>query len=140
MEKKEMKKIYTPEWLKENGLYWNGKTFPYNIKLKERAKEMRKSMTEAERKIWFEYFSSHKLKFVRQKIIGHYIVDFYCATFQLAIEIDGSHHFTNDGIEYDRIKSEYLSFFDVNLIRFSNTEIMHKFNDVKNKLCQILSE
>jgi very-short-patch-repair endonuclease len=102
---------YSAEWLKENGLYWNGKTFPYNLKLKDRASEMRKHMTEAERKIWYEYLSPHPQKFVRQKIIGHYIVDFYCAKYSLTIEIDGSHHYTEDGIEYDQIRTDYLDFF-----------------------------
>ncbi len=135
-----MKKIYTPEWLKENGLFWNGKTFPYNIKLKQRARELRKNMTVAEKKLWYEFLSSHKSKFVRQKIIGHYIVDFYWAKCKIAIEIDGSHHFTKDGIEYDKIRKDYLLFFDVEIIRFSNYDILSQFDKVKKKINDLYSE
>lgn len=53
-------------------------TMPEDRSLLERAKELRKNMTQEERKLWYLYLSKHPLRFYRQKIIGHYICDFYC--------------------------------------------------------------
>ena len=71
------------------------KFLPYDKNLVSKARELRKSETEAERKFWFEVLKNKKLsdfKFTRQKPIGDFIVDFYCARLKLAIEIDGEIH------------------------------------------------
>src|SRR3989338_10224479 len=73
----------------------NFKYLPYNPKLVSRARELRKETTEAEQKFWLEILKSEKMsefKFTRQKPLGHFIFDFYCAKLRLGIEIDGGIH------------------------------------------------
>jgi very-short-patch-repair endonuclease len=62
---------------------------PYNPKLVERAKNLRKNMTPAEKKLWYSYLRNFKFRVLRQKPIDNFIVDFYCAKLKLVIEIDG---------------------------------------------------
>ena len=62
---------------------------PYNPKLVERAKELRKNMTKAERKLWYDYLRNFKYRVHRQRTIDQFIVDFYCFELKLVIEIDG---------------------------------------------------
>ena len=62
---------------------------PYNPKLVQRAKELRKNMTKAERKLWYDYLRNFKYRVHRQRPIDQFIVDFYCFELKLVIEIDG---------------------------------------------------
>lgn len=71
---------------------------PYNPNNITRAKEMRKDMTSAEKRLWFNFLKEFKFRVYRQRPIHHYIVDFYCSKLKLVIEIDGDGHFTEDGI------------------------------------------
>ena len=103
---------------------------PYNKKYNLRAKILRKDMTQEERKLWYLFLKNHKERFLRQKIIGNYIVDFYCTNKKLIIELDGSQHYTTEGIEYDKIRTEILNVYDLEVIRFSNLEINKKFKEV----------
>ncbi|MGQ4006258.1 DUF559 domain-containing protein [Francisellaceae bacterium CB300] len=84
------------------------KKLPYNPKLKQRAKELRKAGNLSEVLLWNRLKRKQflKLDFDRQKIIGNYIVDFYCPNLGVVIEIDGSSHDNKEG--YDRIRDEYL--------------------------------
>src|SRR5690242_15943608 len=81
---------------------------PYNPKLVERAKELRKNMTPAEKKLWCEYLRDFQFRVFRQRPINHFIVDFYCPTLQLVIEIDGDSHFTDEGKDYDIDRTNIL--------------------------------
>ncbi|MGB7375274.1 MAG: DUF559 domain-containing protein [Rivularia sp. (in: cyanobacteria)] len=74
---------------------------PYNPKLIEKAKELRKNMTPAEKKLWNNYSKTLKTRFLRQRPIDNFIVDFYCAKLRLVIEIDGETHFTDEAKTYD---------------------------------------
>ena len=67
---------------------------PRNSNNLTHARSLRKNMTDAERKLWYEYLRPCPYKFTRQKSVGPYILDFYCASTQLAVEIDGSQHYT----------------------------------------------
>jgi len=71
---------------------------PYNTALVARAKELRKNMTLAEKKLWYSYLKNFKFKVLRQRPIDHFIVDFYCPSLKLVIEIDGDTHFTDEGL------------------------------------------
>lgn len=103
---------------------------PYNKNYKERARNLRKNMTQEERKLWYLYLKNNKHRFLRQKIIENYIVDFYCPDKKIVIELDGSQHYTTDGLEYDKIRTELLNAYNVRVIRFSNHEINYKFKEV----------
>jgi very-short-patch-repair endonuclease len=112
---------------------------PYNKKLKDRAGNLRKNMTDEERKIWYCYLTKHPLRFLRQKIIDNYIADFYCSKAKLVIEIDGSQHFTEDGLEYDRIRTEVLEKHGLSVVRFTNLEIKNNFKSVCSAIEETLS-
>jgi very-short-patch-repair endonuclease len=132
--------VYSQEWLKEEGLVWTGKSLPFNPKLKDYASDMRKEMTKEENHLWYDYLSKLKSPFLRQKIIGHYIVDFYCAKHRLVIEVDGSQHYTHEGMTYDQIRTEYLIHFELNILRFSNNDVTNKFEAVCRKIDGFFNE
>ena len=103
---------------------------PYNYQYKEKARELRKNMTREERKLWYLYLKDNKYRFLRQKIIDNYIVDFYCPNKKIVIELDGSQHYTVKGLKYDEIRTEVLNKYDLTVMRFSNYEINYKFKAV----------
>ena len=103
---------------------------PYNPKLTERARELRKNMTKAEKELWYHYLRYNRLTFHRQKIIENYIVDFYCSKALLVIEIDGDSHFTNEAIEYDFNRTAILEAYGIKVIRFTNYEVINDFERV----------
>jgi very-short-patch-repair endonuclease len=91
-------------------------------KFLSRRKELRKSSTPQELKLWF-YLKRKNLgvKFRRQHGIGPYIVDFYCKEKNLIIEIDGSQHL--DAKEYDKERDDYIETLGIKVLRFWNNEI-----------------
>ncbi|TVQ19429.1 MAG: endonuclease domain-containing protein [Leptolyngbya sp. DLM2.Bin15] len=103
---------------------------PYNPALNARAREMRLNPTPAERKLWQQCLRGCSHKMLRQRPIGNYIVDFYCAKLRLAIEVDGDSHFTEDGIQYDLERTMILEGYGLQVIRFTNHEVMQQFEAV----------
>ena len=111
---------------------------PYNKKLKIISRELRDNMTDAERHLWSK-LRMKQLKgyqFYRQKPIGDYIVDFYCPRAKLVIEIDGSHHFVGETIEYDRIRDAYISSLGLRVLRFTNMEISNNIDGVIDNILE----
>ena len=102
----------------------------HNALLLVNARKLRKNMPEEERRLWYCYLQKHPLKFCRQKILGSYIADFYCAEANLVIELDGSQHFTETGIEKDTERTEFLNQYGVSVIRIPNSEINKNFEGV----------
>ncbi len=94
------------------------------------SKNLRKNMTKAERKLWYEFFKDLPININRQKVIGNYIVDFYCAEFNLVIELDGGQHYENEGIEKDKIRDEYLENRGYKVLRYSNLDVLKNFSGV----------
>lgn len=103
---------------------------PRNAKLLSRAKEMRKNMTPQERHLWHVFLKNYPIKFYRQKIIDNYIVDFYCATAKLVVELDGSQHFEPDNMKYDKLRTERFASMNIKVIRFTNRECEKIFKGV----------
>ncbi len=89
-------------------------------------------MTEAEKLLWSRLRGkqSSGLQFYRQKPILNYIVDFYCPSANLVIECDGGQHFTEEGLEADRIRDEALEALNLRGLRFSNLQIMNQLEEV----------
>ncbi len=111
---------------KEKWLIYTGSHLPYNPNLIERAKEMRKNMTASEKIMWKKILSSFiDEKFLRQKPIDHYIVDFYSSKYSLVIEVDWDSHF--ESIEariYDQERENILKEkYSLNILRFTNIEV-----------------
>ncbi len=103
---------------------------PYNPALKDRARELRQAMTLAERKLWFEFLRTHSVRWLRQKPLGNYIVDFYCSEKNIVIEIDGDPHFTDAGQEYDAKRTTFLGSYGLSVIRFTNLDVLERFEAI----------
>ena len=101
-----------------------------NSKLTGNAKALRKNMTKEERHLWYDFFKSLSITVNRQKVIGNYIVDFYIATSKIVIELDGSHHYEDSGIENDAKRDEFLNSLGIKVLRYSNLDINQKFESV----------
>lgn len=112
----------------------------YNRNLVEPARKLRKEMTPHERKLWYTFLRNYPVKVVRQRPIGYFIADFYCSKAGLVIEVDGSQHYTPDGKEYDDFRSEVINILDVDVIRFSNSDIDNNFEGVCYEIDRIISE
>lgn len=102
----------------------------HNPVLTENAKALRKNMTKEERHLWYDFLRTHKLRFLRQKIIDNYIVDFYCAKAKLVIELDGSQHFEPNAILRDKIRTEQIEKYNLTVLRIPNNEINENFDGV----------
>ena len=94
------------------------------------ARQLRKNMTKEERHLWYDFLRTYSVKFIRQKTIGRYIVDFYCAEAQLVIELDGSQHYEPQGMAYDSERSAFLTALGLEVLRFSNRDIDRDFRGV----------
>ncbi|HNW83410.1 MAG TPA: endonuclease domain-containing protein [bacterium] len=103
---------------------------------KEKRKLLRESQTDPERILWNRIRNRQlmNLKFRRQHGIGEYIADFYCSDIKLVIEIDGSHHYTEDGKEYDSLREEFMQSLGIRTVRFSNTEIINEIEKVLQRI------
>ncbi|MDD7157528.1 MAG: endonuclease domain-containing protein [Firmicutes bacterium] len=101
-----------------------------NKKLVPVARILRNNMTKEERHIWYDYLRPHPVRFARQKIIGSYVVDFYCAEAKLIIEIDGSQHYEEAAMIADEKRTAYLNGRGFRVIRFSNADVNKNFNGV----------
>ena len=89
-----------------------------STKIKRR--DLKKNMTYEEKILW-EVIRRDALgfRFRRQFGIGEYIVDFYCSKLKLVIELDGELHCSKNGLEYDKIREEYMKTLDIKTIRFN---------------------
>jgi very-short-patch-repair endonuclease len=101
-----------------------------------RRRSLRQHATNAEKLLWNrlrarQFFG---LKFRRQHPVGPYIVDFYCAVFRVAVELDGGQHFTLEGRAYDEKRTAYLASYGIRVLRFSNRELFEELDGVLDLL------
>ena len=104
--------------------------YVHNPKLSPYAKELRKNMTKEERHLWYDFLRTYPVRFLRQKVLGNYIVDFYCAKVGLVVELDGSQHYEPAEIENDRLRTVYLESLGLRVLRIPNNEISKNFRGV----------
>ena len=102
----------------------------YNKENVPLSKALRKNMTPWERKLWYEFLRNYPLRFQRQKAIGNYIVDFYCAKTGLVIELDGGGHYTEEQAEKDNIRIKDLEGMKLTVIRICNLDVDRNFRGV----------
>ena len=112
----------------------------HNEKLVPLAKNLRKNMTKEERHLWYDFLHDYPVRFFRQKILGSYIADFYCAKAKLVIELDGSQHYEDHNIERDNIRTQFLEGFDLKVLRIPNNMISTNFTDVCDYIDHIVKE
>jgi len=108
------------------------RSFLYNPKLKLRARQMRNEMTAAEKKLWYGYLEQDRNRWLRQKPIGDYIIDFYCPKLKLVIEVDGTTHLENKDKVYDKKRTEELEKLGIKILRFWNNDILDGLAEVEN--------
>ena len=102
----------------------------HNKNLTENARKLRNNMTQEERKLWHCFLKSYEVRFLRQKVIENYIVDFYCSRAKLIIELDGSQHFENSAVEYDKRRNKRLESLGFRIIRIPNNLVNQRFREV----------
>ena len=104
--------------------------------LKQRRKNLRSNLTPAEAFLW-NYLKNSQLegrKFRRQHSFGKFVLDFYCSTEKLGVELDGMYHFTEEQIKYDEERTEYLNKMGIKVVRFENVEVFEKTEVVLGKI------
>ncbi|KFC57714.1 endonuclease domain-containing protein [Flavobacterium gilvum] len=113
---------------------------PYNIKLKSRARALRKAGVLSEVIFWLQVHKGMfwKIDFDRQRIIGNYIVDFYIKSLGLIIEIDGASH--NDKEEYDSKRENYFISLGLKIFKISDLRVKHDLNNVMMELEKYIIE
>jgi len=105
-------------------------TIPKDNSQLENARRLRREMTPHERKLWYLFLRKYPVKIYKQRIIGRFIVDFYCAAAKLVIEVDGSQHYAPQGMAHDTKRSVFLSDLGLEILRFSNRDIDRDFRGV----------
>ncbi len=103
---------------------------PYRAELTPRARSLRRDPTPAERKLWFEFLRDLPDKFTRQKPLGRYIADFYCSARKLVIELDGDSHYVDGAQRHDRARTAALDHLGIRVVRFTNEDVMQRFEGV----------
>ena len=101
-----------------------------NKVLTPNAQNLRKQMTKEERRLWYDFLRQLPFTVNRQKVIGRYIADFYIASACLVIELDGSQHYEDKGMEYDTERTAYLEQYGVRVLRIPNNEVNQNFSGV----------
>ena len=101
-----------------------------NEKLTALSQTLRRNMTREERHLWYDFLKSQPVIFKRQKVIGNYIVDFFCAEAKLVIELDGSQHYEDDKIVKDAERTAFLESYGLTVLRIPNNEVNRNFQEV----------
>ncbi|MBQ8797649.1 MAG: DUF559 domain-containing protein [Oscillospiraceae bacterium] len=104
--------------------------YQHNKALVPLAKNLRKNMTKEERHLWYDFLRGYPIRFLRQKPIGNYIVDFYCSKANIVIELDGSQHFVPAEAEKDLIRTKFLEEQGLFVVRIPNNAVNENFRGV----------
>ena len=112
--------------------------YKHNPRLTGNARSLRKDMTKEERHLWYDYLRKYPVRFLRQKVIDDYIVDFYCASANLVIELDGSQHYEDKGLEADRERTEFLKSYGIRVLRIPNNAVTKNLRGVCDYIDGIL--
>ena len=105
-----------------------------NQELKTLAQQLRKNPTKEEHILWNGFLRKYPHQFRRQYIIGNYIVDFFCHKARLVVELDGSQHYLPQERKYDMERTRYLQDLGLTVIRFSNADVLQRFD----RVCQAI--
>jgi len=108
-----------------------------NMHLLEPARELRKHATKQENHLWYDFLKKRTEQWHRQRVIGNFIVDFYCPKAKLVIELDGMHHEQHPQKSYDEERDIYLTGLGLLVLRFQNHEIDNDFLRVREQITSI---
>ena len=115
-------------------------TIPKDNSKLETARKLRREMTPHERKLWYLFLQKHPVKIYKQRIIDRFIVDFYCASAKLVIEIDGTQHYEPQGAVEDAKRTEILESYGLKVVRYSNREIDREFAAVCEDIDRLIQQ
>ena len=87
-------------------------------------------MTKEEKHLWYDYLKTLPLVVHRQKVFGNYIADFYIAKIKTIIELDGSQHYSEEGLQYDRERNDFFMQNGIIVLRYSNYDVNRNFEAV----------
>lgn len=113
---------------------------PKNKALKPNAQNLRKSMTREERHLWYDFIKSYPVQFNRQKVIGNFIVDFYCDQAKMVVELDGSQHYEGSAQQYDADRTAFLGSLGLKVLRFTNLDVQRNFKGVCEQIDILVKE
>ena len=102
----------------------------HNAALTANAKTLRKNMTKEERHLWYDFLRQYPVRFLRQKVIDNYFVDFYCHDARLIIELDGSQHYEPSEQKRDLERTTHLESRNLKVIRIPNNEVSRNLRGV----------
>ncbi len=108
----------------------SGDILPRNRNLRGLSTELRNNATKEENRLWYEFLRLYPVRFNRQRIIGEYIVDFYCARARLVIELDGSQHYEPVVQARDTVRERCLKEMGIVVVRFTNLDLRKDFSGV----------
>ena len=112
----------------------------HNEKLVPLAKQLRKNMTKEERHLWYDFLRNYPIRFSRQKVLGKYIADFYCAKCKLVIELDGSQHFEENDLRKDAERAAFLEGYGLTVIRIPNVAVNKNFSGVCQSINAVVKQ
>ena len=98
------------------------------------ARELRKDMTVQEKRLWYDFLRTYPVKFTRQKVLGYYIADFYCAKAKLVVELDGLFHLDREEMQYDIRRDRFIEEYGIKVLRFTDNQLDIDFF----KVCSII--
>ena len=104
--------------------------YKHNKSLVPFARTLRREMTREERHLWYDFLRDYPVRFMRQKVLGNYIADFYCAKAKLVIELDGSQHYTEDNLLKDEQRTHFLEGYGLTVMRILNLQLNQDFESV----------
>jgi len=104
--------------------------YKHNKQLVPFARQLRKEMTKEERHLWYDFLRYYPVRFSRQKILGKYIADFYCAQAKIVIELDGSQHYDKNNLDRDTERTSFLESYGLKIIRIPNNKVSSNFQGV----------
>jgi len=102
----------------------------HNPSLTPYARKLRRDMTQEERRLWYTFLKVYPIRFLRQKVIDNYIADFYCAKAKLVIELDGSQHYSEQGLIKDCVRTEQLESRGLMVVHIPNNLLNNRFREV----------
>ena len=104
------------------------------------ARTLRKNMTKEERHLWYDFLRSYPVRFLRQKVIDNYVVDFYCHKARLIIELDGSQHYETKALLKDKVRTERIESRNLYVVRIPNNEVNSNFRGVCEYIDYLVKE
>ena len=111
-----------------------------NNELLNVARILRRNMTRQEKHLWYDFLRYYPVNIYKQRVIDNFVVDFYCHSARLVIELDGSQHYTNQGKSHDEERTKILEGYGIDVLRFSNKDIDDNFEGVCYMIDKVIKE